>query len=223
MRASAAVYACIAVLGALPCAGSTQPVSDAEQRLFLDPHLDNLPADAVVNYRFVRSGSLEPGFEDRVRLEVHKSAQQGHSTHVDYLSGTHAFPLPDLESARGNPVILSFLERDVREMERMTGGKAAYFRKRVRVALAEKAEVSKVALEVGGRTVDGVRIRITPYVGDPLSGRYTALADKAYEFVLSQQVPGMLYEMHSTSRDAGAPADAPPTLEERLTFTGAEP
>jgi hypothetical protein len=222
MRAVPALFACIAVLGATPCVGWTQSVSDAEQRLFLDPHLANLPADAVVNYRFVKSGSLEPGFEDRVRLQI-RGSEQGRGTHVDYLSGTHAFALPDVESARGNPVILSFLERDVREMERMTGGKAAYFRKRVRLALAQNAEVSEVALQVEGQTLAGVRIRITPYAGDPLRRRYAALADKVYEFVLSDQVPGMVYEMHATSRDAGAPADAPPTLEERLTFTGAEP
>ena len=41
----------------------------------------------------------------------------------------------------GNPVLLYFLERDIREMERLTGGKSGYFRKAIRLALARSASV----------------------------------------------------------------------------------
>ena len=74
----------------------------------------------------------------------------------------YAFVLPDIESANGNPVILSFLERDVREMERRTGGKANYFRKRVRLALAENAQVETITVDLQGRPVEAVRISIRP-------------------------------------------------------------
>ena len=77
----------------------------------------------------------------------------GKHTHVDFASGTRSLDLPDIDDATANPVILFFLERDVRDMERRTGGKAAYFRKRVRLAFSESAEVQPVQFEFAGRKV----------------------------------------------------------------------
>lgn len=197
-------------------------LSEAEQRLFMDPHLANLPDHAAVSYAYAKTGSLEPAFEDQVRLQVDQTAA-GRHTHVDYFTAERAFALPDIDSANGNPVILSFLERDVREMERRTGGKAAYFRKRVRVALAESAQVEPVTLNLQGRPVEAVRIVIRPYENDPMQARYPAFVGKVYTFTISEQVPGMLYEMRTEVRDRRAPEAAPPLVVERLVYTGATP
>jgi len=197
-------------------------ISPAEQRLFLDEHLANLPATAELHYVFTKTGTLEPAFEDQVRVHVQRTAA-GTRTHVEYLSGEHTFVLPDVESATGNPVILSFLERDVREMERRTGGRASYFRKRVRLALAEHASVNAVGIDLGGRTVDGIRISIRPYENDPMRARFPALIGKTYAFTLAAQVPGGVYEMRTEVPDRRASPDTPPLLLERLIYIGVEP
>ncbi len=196
--------------------------SQAEQRLFMDAHLANLPDHAAVSYAYAKTGSLEPAFDDQVRLQVDKTAAGRHA-HVDYLTAERAFALPDIDGANGNPVILSFLERDVREMERRTGGKAAYFRNRVRMALAEKAQVDRVTLDLEGRQVEAARIVIRPYADDPMQARYGTFVGKVYTFTISEQVPGMLYEMHTEVRDRRAPESAPPLLVEQLIYTGATP
>ena len=155
-------------------------------------------------------------------MQVDKTAA-GRHTHVDYLTGKDALVLPDIDDANGNPVILSFLERDVREMERRTGGKANYFRKRVRLALAESAQVEPVTMDVQGRPVEAVRISIRPYENDPMQARFPTFVAKVYTFTISKQVPGMVYEMRTEARDPRAPAGAPPLVIERLVYTGAKP
>jgi hypothetical protein len=222
LRTTAALIAWFAAAGIAPGAHAQSAISDAEQRLFMDVHLANLPDKAAVSYEYAKTGTLEPAFEDQVRLEVDKTAA-GRHTHVDYLTGQYAFVLPDIESANGNPVILCFLERDVREMERRTGGKANYFRKRVRLALAENAEVEPVVLDLQGRPVEAVRISIRPFENDPNQARFPAFVGKVYTFTISKQVPGMVYEMRTEVRDKRAPADAPPLVVERLVYAGTKP
>jgi hypothetical protein len=201
-------------------APAEQSLSEAERRLFLDAHLANLEAPATLRYRYAKSGTLEEGFEDQVRVILKPSdAGAGTHAHVEYLTGARALALPDIDSAVGNPVILSFLERDVREMQRITGGQAGYFRKRVRLALANEAQVTPIRLDLSGHDIAAVRIVVQPYAQDPLRERFARYVRKTYSFTLSTEVPGMLYEMHTLTPD---PTGAAPLLEERLTYTAAE-
>jgi hypothetical protein len=204
-----------------PALAAADPlISDAERRLFLDAHLADLEGLVTLRYRYARTGTLEDGFEDQVRVTLQPSdAAGGKRAHVEYLTGSRALPLPDIESAVGNPVILSFLERDVREMQRVTGGQAGYFRKRVRLALANEAQVITTRLQLGGHDVDAVLIVVQPYAQDPMRARFPRYVHKTYSFTLSQEVPGMVYEMHTLTPD---PSGAAPFTEERLTYTAAE-
>jgi hypothetical protein len=221
-RALAALLLLLATAATAPGVSAQSAVSEAEQRLFLDGHLANLPDKAAVRYDYAKTGTLEPAFADRVRLEVEKRPQ-GRYAHVDYLTGDNAFFLPDIESANGNPVILSFLERDVREMERRTGGRANYFRRRVRLALAEEAQVDQVTVDLDGQPVAAVRISIRPYLDDPLESRFRAFSGKVYFFTICPKVPGMVYELRTEVRDRGAPPEAAPLVVEQLVYAGAEP
>ena len=206
-----------------PLAAAAQAISEAEQRLFLDAHVGNVDGTATLRYRYSKTGTLEANFEDEVRVMLKpSSAGSGRDAHVDYLSGARALSLPDVESVSANPVVLFFLERDVREMQRLTGGQAAYFRKRLRVALADAPQVSPVPLELAGRRLDGVQIVVRPYAQDALRARFPRFADKTYRFTLSPQVPGVVFEMQTVIADPSGGTSAP-LLEERLVFTGAQP
>ena len=196
--------------------------SPAEQMLFLSDHLSNVPKAMQIRYAYSKTGTLDPVSDGAVNLSVTAMPQgPGRHTHVDFLSGARKFDLPDIDDATANPVILFFLERDVRDMQRRTGGQASYFRKRVRMALAESAQVEPIQLDLKGRSVSATLISIQPFTDDPLKNRFRQLADKSYVFILSQEVPGQLYRMQTLAR---APQnDAPPILEENITFIGAEP
>ena len=195
--------------------------SAAERRLFVDDQLHGLPRTARIEYAYAKRGKLEQNVDDAATLTVGPPGANGaRPVHVDFLTDTRHLDLPDVDAATGNPVILYFLERDVREMHRLTGGSANYYRKRIRMALAGGAQVDSVTADVGGRRVGATEIRLAPYLDDPARSRYERFAEKRYRFTLSDDVPGKLVEMASDLRESSA--DGKPSellIAESLRFT----
>ena len=187
----------------LPWAGPA-PAADpgefsiAEKRLFVDDHLRGIAAPATLEYTYTKRGSLEDSVDDTARVMLRPpSAGGGPSAKVEYLRDTRRLELSDIDAANANPVILFFLERDVREMHRLTGGSVNYFRKRIRMALAEGGQVGAVTLDLGARRIAATEIRIAPYRDDPARSRYERFAEKTYTFTLSDEVPGKVVELRS--------------------------
>jgi hypothetical protein len=191
--------------------------SVAEQALFVTNHLATLKPPSTLHYSFRKSGSLEAGFDDKATLAL--TAQPDGkccAAAAEFLSGPRRVALPEIETAQGNPVILYFLERDIREMERLTKGKANYFRKRIRMAVADAATIRDVSLPFDGRNVAAREISIAPYADDPLRARFEQLINKRYVFTLSDAVPGGVISIR-TLVDAPA-AGSPPLLAEEMTL-----
>ena len=214
----------IAVLfaGALLCVGgqAAEDYSPAERALFMDNQLAGMKPPATLHYRYRKSGSLEPGFEDQVTLTLGKQPDGSCCTaSAEFLTGERKVNLPEVEAAQGNPVILYFLERDIHEMQRLTKGQHNYFRKRIRMAVYQGATMRDVTVSYRGANVPGREITISPYVDDPLKARFEKLANKQYTFILSSAVPGGVYAMHS--RIAGASASDEALIEEDMRVDGA--
>ncbi len=190
-------------------------LSQAETLLFETDHLARIQPPAVLVYAFRKASNVEPGFGDEVRLDVTRQTGSGKGkvgATLHFLSGAHRHDVPALEEAHGNPVLLGFLERDIAEMKRLTGGSTAYFRKRIRMALAEAAQVSAQTVDYGGKAVPAQAIRIQPYLDDPMHARFEPYVHKTYTFIVSDGVPGGVYQLRSTlanrdyARTAGAAA-----------------
>ncbi|MCX8003529.1 MAG: hypothetical protein N2688_01005 [Burkholderiaceae bacterium] len=188
-----------ALLGPPPALGADPAqFSEAERRLFVTNHLGSLRGATRLEYVYRCAGTLQGEAEDRAVVTVSAARPDGgRDVHVDYLSGRRRLDLPDIQGAEGNPIILHFLEREVREMNRLTGGSANYFRKRIRMALAEAARVRAVTREVDGRAVPAVEIFIAPYRDDPMRSRYERYAEKTFVLTLSDHVPGGVVEMRT--------------------------
>ena len=201
-------------------APADQTYSVAETRLFMTDHLSKLSNRAtVLQYRFTKSGSYEPGYEDKVTLEVAASdpkAQGGRSVNLEFLSGEHKTELPALEGAKGNPVILGFLERDLREMKRITGGQPNYYRKRLRLAMVDTHELKPVMAKWGGKEVKAESMTLDPYKDDPARSRFGRFANKLYTFVLSDEVPGGVLSLKTVMRDGSNTGKI--MIEETLTL-----
>jgi hypothetical protein len=202
-------------------ARAASDISAAEQALFVDKHLAGLQAPATLHYRFHKTGTLEAAFDDSVDLSLKAQANGSCcDAQVAFFSGARAMHPPDIALAQGNPVILYFLERDIREMERLTQGKANYFRKRIRMAVFDGAAIKELTLLYRGQPVAVREISIAPYLDDPNRPRYEKLATKQYQFLLAPAVPGGLYGIRT--RIPGAAADGPPLLGEELLIEGAQ-
>jgi hypothetical protein len=205
--------------------GVTRAANDfsaAEQALFIDNHLGKLRPPLTLHYGYRKSGTLEAAFDDKV--DVTLTAQPDGmccAVSAQFFTGARAMRQPDVESAQGNPAILYFLEHDIREMQRLTQGKANYFRKRIRMAVYQGASIRDVMLQYRGRPVAAREISIAPYLDDPNRPRFEKLANKQYLFMLSDSVPGGLYGIRT--RIDGDSAGAPPLMVEEMILEGAEP
>lgn len=195
-----------AVLAALALCGpaGAQPVSQAEVLLFETDHLARLKAPATLVYEFRKTSNVEPAFTDQVQLDVSRDQGQLHAE-LHFLSGERKRELPAIDDAHGNPVLLGFLEHDIAEMRRLTGGSVGYFRKRIRMALANSAQVSAQRISYQGKTLDAKAVRIQPYLDDPLHARFENYVRKTYTFVVSDAVPGGIYQLSTSLANASRP------------------
>jgi len=213
-----------------------QAISSAETLLFETDHLARVKTPATLVYNFRKVSNVEPGFSDKVRLDLAKVKGKINAT-LHFLSGEHKQEIPTLEEAHGNPVLLGFLEHDIAEMKRLTGGSTSYFRKRIRMALAQDAQVSMQSITYRDKALQAQVVRIQPYLHDPMHASFEKYVRKTYTFVLSEQVPGGLYELRTSLgngaavRAASAPATASPAaspaaeavIDETLTLSSVTP
>jgi hypothetical protein len=113
-----------------------------------------------------------------------------------------------------------FLDRDIGEMSRLTGGTATYFRNRIRHAFVDKAEVKPVEVERDGRKESATEIVLTPFRNEAHLAGSPGLQAKRYRFLLSDKVPGTIYEIGA---EVPAEAGQAPLLTETMTFAGERP
>jgi hypothetical protein len=203
-------------------AGAQDAISAAEKLLFQTDHLKNVAPPATLSYAFRKTGSAETGFDDTVELRV-RVLDGVKQASVTFLSAERKTACPEVTRAEGNPVLLCFLERDIREMERLTGGKSGYFRRAIRLALARSARVARSRLSFGGRELAANEITVVPYADDPLKDRIGKYATKTYVFTLSAEVPGGVHSVRTFVPPAEGTSNEAPLLEERLTLVGRRP
>ncbi|MEJ8850587.1 hypothetical protein [Variovorax rhizosphaerae] len=204
-----------AVSGSWPAQAATD-FSAAEQSVFMEDHLGSLRPPLTLHYVFRKSGTMEEAFDDKVDLVL--TAQPDGSccaASPQFFTGKRAMTLPPVEGAKGNPAILYFLERDIKEMQRLTKGQPNYFRKRIRMAVYQGATVRDTTLPYRGKPVAVKEFSITPYLDDPNRARFEKLANKSYVFLMSSAVPGGLYGIRTRIGGASA-GDAPLMVEEML-------
>ena len=207
-----------ALLGSQPSSrAADQPrLSAAQITLFESDHLAQIKSPTTLDYAFQHAGS-DP-YEDSVALlvsEVHDDGSKDVS--VEFLTGEHRMELSPVTRFHGNPLIMYFLEWDVRGMRKATGGSALYFRNRIREGFLDQAEMADASITLDGRPERAIAITLQPYRNDPRIERYAAFRGKSYRFVLSQTVPGRIYEIEAL---LPADAEASPSIVDRVTYRG---
>ena len=222
MLRGARVLAWAALLTLLASSGlsAQDQISTAEKLLFQTDHLANVARAATLLYEFRKTGSAESGFDDTVEIRI-RTAEGAKRASVAFFTNERRIDFPEVTRPEGNPVLLYFLERDLRQMERLTGGKPGYFRKAIRLALARSARVAETQVSHGGRSLPATEITIAPYLDDPLRDRFGPYAGKTYVFTLSPDVPGGIYSLHTIIPSPAGGAKEAPLIEERLRFVRA--
>ena len=171
-------------------------LNEAQTIIYATPHLQTLQTGNEITYEFVKASEIEEGFTDTIKLQVVKTHEdERKDVAINFMTGDRNVPYADFTKFRGNPIIMTILERDVSEMRRLTQGGMIYFRNRIRYALAGKAVVESVSIEVDGKKATAQQVTIKPYIGDPMIQRFPMFENKEYKLIISDEVPGGVYEV----------------------------
>lgn len=214
-KSTAALFGvALGLAGAPALAGD---VDTAQRAVFGVEHLDNVTAPTTLHYTFHRRGTLLPDLVDDADLDVLEVRPDGRKqVAFRMFSGEGERRFTPRHGYRNNPMIVAFLQRDVEQMSRMTGGSPHYFRNRIREAFRRDraVDIEAVTVVVGERQIAGTKVTIAPFVGDPNARRFAAFADKRYEFVMAPEIPGGVYRLRAVTPGT----DGTPLLEEAMTF-----
>lgn len=196
-------------------------LSEAQMLLFRTPHLDGIDHPVTLDYEYRREEEDGQGFVDTVAMNVTAIASDGgKDVNVKFLSGPREKSFGEFSGFRGNPVIMVFLEDDVQRMGEKFGGGSIYMRNKIRYSFYDGATTEPVSFQLDGRRIDGTKVTVAPFVGDENRARLGAYERKVYEFVVSPDVPGEIYQIRSYVPSASLAGK--PVIEDTLTYKGTE-
>jgi hypothetical protein len=193
--------------------------SNAEHKLWMDKHLLNIDKPARLHYVFAKTGSYEEGFTDDVYLDVVRLNADGtRDTVLDFFSfeRQQTAAADNVTSVVGNPVIGIYLQGDVYEMNRLTGGHWKYFQRQLKLAMADSNESEDVIIDFNGSEYNGQKIVLWPFENVSRKHRLKQFSEKRYEFILSDDIPGKLYQIRTAIVDQEDPNHT--LIEEVLTL-----
>jgi len=163
-------------------------ISPAERLIFMADHLHGMGRDTELDYVLSDSDSAAAG-TDAIAVRVVSAGNANGDARV-FDHGT-AVPLPNA-GLPCNPAIIYFLEQDIAEMERLTGGKRRYFQQRLRLALAAGPKIETVTTRIGGKVLTARQIVVQPYLADPNAARFARYTGKRYTLLIADGVPGQV-------------------------------
>jgi hypothetical protein len=224
--ARAVVLGALLVGGAAGLSAATEEAAPSAQSLLFDAnYLQPLAAPSRLVYSYATKTADEKlfgkDFEDEVALRLAPSADGAgdKDVFVDVFTGDRQRVLGPLTHVTGNPIIMMFLERDVSQMNMHVGGQPVYFRNVIRLAFREAAKLEPATVDWEGKQVSATKVTIRPFVNDSNGERMQLFRSKTYEFIVSDAVPGGIYQLHSTMSDDAAPSQAP-AVDTKLTLKG---
>jgi hypothetical protein len=212
----------IALSAILACAAPAPAAETVAQHVFDAGPLADVQEPTAFRYRFEMQGeTIQPAYHSHVDMDVREiDADGGKKVFFDMFEGANRRQFGPMAAKDQNPLVIVFLQRDVSQMGNLTGGSPNYFQQQVRKAFNDPAEVEAIEVPVGDRKIRATRLVIKPFRDDPNIARFPKFKDKAYEFVVADEVPGGIYRLASRTTD---PGDGHVILEESVTFEEVRP
>ena len=192
-------------------------MSSANIALFIDEHLKSIKEPSRIFYKFEKESTREDNFIGNVVLNIVK-VDDDNSKHITfrYLKGRNKVRFPPQIGAKGNPVFMLFFERDSRDMQRLTGGNALFFRSRIRHTIAA-TEIKDTEINLGNKKIPAKIISFQPFTETELKNRVSRYKTKKFIIVMSDEIPGYIYRIEAFIKDLEDPDDM---VKETLQFQG---
>ena len=192
-------------------------MSSANIALFIDEHLKTITEPSRIYYKFSKESTREDNFIGNVVLNIVK-VDDDNTKHITfrYLKGRNKVRFPPQIGARGNPVFMLFFERDARDMQRLTGGNALFFRSRIRHTIAA-TEIKDIQIEFQGNNFAGKQISFQPFLETKLKNRVSRYKTKKFVLTMSEDIPGFIFKIETYIKDLDDPSDM---VKEILQYQG---
>ena len=192
-------------------------MSSANIALFIDEHLKKINEPSRIYYKFIKESTREDNFKGNVVLNIVK-IDDDKTKHITfrYLKGRNKVRFPPQVGAKGNPVFMLFFERDARDMQRLTGGNALFFRSRIRHSIAA-TDVEDIEFNFNGEKYSGKQVSFQPFLETELKNRVSRYKTKKFIVTMSENIPGFIYKIETYIEDLENPDDK---VRETLTFQG---
>ena len=196
--------------------------SDINNELFDKAHLKNITEPVTLHYKYKKQSFIDGSREDTIDVDITNIRNTGRrDTHFNFFTGKYNRPYQDRDNQQGNGIFVLYLEFDIRELDRLTGGDWAYFQRKIRWALAKGAKAEEIEIEYQGNKVKAQQYTIQPFINDPKNARYSLYASKYYIFTLSEAIPGEIYQIRTIVPDGKTWQEGDDVVtEEVLTFDG---
>ena len=195
-------------------------VPAASDLLFEQPQMKNTAPGSTITYDYLRRSGIErgpygPPLSDAIKLTVEpgKSAES-RDIRVQMFSGGNRVPAGPFTDMPGNPVLTLFLENHLKGLASLLEANPRYIKNAIRKGLREKATVTPMQVSFKGRTVEGWRVEMKPFEGDPLTERMRGFEATTYTFVVAPEVPGEIVSLEARTLKP----DGGELLEERLDY-----
>ncbi len=192
-------------------------MSSANIALFIDEHLKTITEPSRIYYKFSKESTREDNFLGNVVLNIVK-VDDDNTKHITfrYLKGRNKVRFPPQIGAKGNPVFMLFFERDARDMQRLTGGNALFFRSRIRHTIAA-TEIKDIQIEFQGNNFAGKQISFQPFLETKLKNRVSRYKTKKFVLTMSEDIPGFIFKIETYIKDLDDPSDM---VKEILQYQG---
>ena len=192
-------------------------MSSANIALFIDEHLKTITEPSRIYYKFSKESTREDNFIGNVVLNIIK-VDDDNTKHITfrYLKGRNKVRFPPQIGAKGNPVFMLFFERDARDMQRLTGGNALFFRSRIRHTIAA-TEIKDIQIEFQGNNFAGKQISFQPFLETKLKNRVSRYKTKKFVLTMSEDIPGFIFKIETYIKDLDDPSDM---VKEILQYQG---
>ncbi len=192
-------------------------MSSANIALFIDEHLKSIKEPSRIFYKFQKESTREDNFIGNVVLNIVK-VENDNTKHITfrYLKGRNKVRFPPQIGAKGNPVFMLFFERDSRDMQRLTGGNALFFRSRIRHTIAA-TEIKDIEINFNNETIPAKEISFQPFTKTELKNRVSRYKTKKFIIIMSNNIPGYIYKIETFIKDLEDPDDM---VKETLQFQG---
>ena len=192
-------------------------MSSANIALFIDEHLKTIKEPSRIYYKFQKESTREDNFLGNVVLNIVK-VENDNTKHITfrYLKGRNKVRFPPQIGAKGNPVFMLFFERDSRDMQRLTGGNALFFRSRIRHTIAA-TEIKEIEIKYNNQILPAKEISFQPFTKTELKNRVSRYKTKKFIITMSDNIPGFIYKIETFIKDLEDPDDM---VRETLQFQG---